>query len=217
MSAAHLSLVTSNPGNWLPLFPLHTVLFPGGILPLKVFETRYIDMVRECMKTGEPFGVVLIKSGQEVGGAAEPESVGCLAHITQWDMEDLGVLMLRTQGGERFRILETRVSPDERLEARVEMIPADIQAPVSDMHVACAKALKKVVEAIHAKGQNEQGKDYASPFASPLQLDQSGWVANRWCEILPISLKARQKLMELEDAQSRLSVIYQYLQQHKIL
>ena len=217
MSVSHLTLVTLPTAGWLPLFPLNTVLFPGGILPLKIFETRYIDMVRECMKSEAPFGVVLIKSGQEVGAAAVPESVGCLAHITHWDMENLGMLMLRTQGGERFRIVETRVLPDERLEARIEMIAADATPPVSDIHVSCAKALKSVVEAIHAKGKSDQGADFVSPFASPMKLDQSGWVANRWCEILPIPLKARQKLLELEDAQSRLSVIYQYLQQHKII
>lgn len=215
MSVPHLYLAASE--TWVPLFPLHTVLFPDGLLPLKVFESRYIDMVSDCMKHEKPFGVVLIKSGQEVGAAAEPETVGCLAHITQWDMANAGVLMLKTRGGERFRILETRVLPDQRLEARIAPIAADAEPPVSDMHVNCAKALKSVVEAIQSKGRAEQGEAYESPFASPLQLDQSGWVANRWCEILPISLKARQKLLELEDAQSRLSVIYQYLQQHKIL
>src|SRR5688572_2943404 len=101
--------------SWLPLFPLKTVLFPDGILPLKVFEARYIDMVRECMKNNVPFGVVLIRSGQEVGAAAVPEEVGCLAHITGWDMQNPGVMMLRTLGGDRFRIIETRHLPDQRL------------------------------------------------------------------------------------------------------
>ena len=202
---------------WLPLFPLKTVLFPDGVLPLKVFETRYIDMLRECMKLDAPFGVVLIKSGQEVGVAAEPETVGCLANITGWDMQDLGVMMLRTRGGERFRILETRILPDQRLEARVEMIAADEAIPVSDIHVSCAKTLKIVIDDVDAKGYAEQGEDFISPFSEPMQLDNAGWVANRWCEILPIPLKARQKLLELSDAQSRLSLVHQYLQQHKIL
>lgn len=203
---------------WIPLFPLHTVLFPGGLLPLKVFEARYIDMVSACMKQEQPFGVVLIHSGQEVGLAAEPEAVGCLAHITQWDMAQAGVLMLKTRGGERFRILETRTLHDQRLEARIDTIAADPeQNVISEMHLHCAKALRSVVEAIQNKGREEQGAAYQSPFDTPLQLDDSGWVANRWCEILPISLKARQKLLELDDANSRLSVIYQYLQQHKIL
>lgn len=203
--------------SWLPLFPLKTVLFPEGVLPLKVFEARYIDMVRECMKNDAPFGVVLIKSGQEVGTAAEPEEVGCLAHITGWDMEELGVMMLRTQGGERFRIRETRVLRDQRLEARVELIAPDTTIPASDVHVACAKTLKMVIDDVNEKGRAERGADFISPFSQPIRLDSASWVANRWCEILPIPLKARQKLLELLDAESRLSIIHQYLVQHKII
>lgn len=218
MASPHLTLIHPPADDWLPLFPLQTVLFPGGVLPLKVFETRYIDMVRDCMKRETPFGVVLIKAGQEVGAAAEPEPVGCLAHITGWDMDQPGVLLLKTRGGERFRILETRKQANERLEAHIEMIEADAPTQsVSDAHVSCAKALKTVVETIEARGRAEQGDDFVSPFALPLQFDQSGWVANRWCEILPIPLKARQKLLELEDAPSRLAIVHQYLQQHKIL
>ncbi|WP_151635519.1 LON peptidase substrate-binding domain-containing protein [Noviherbaspirillum aerium] len=203
--------------DWIPLFPLKTVLFPGGVLPLKVFETRYIDMVRDCMKRNAPFGVVLIKSGQEVGQAAEPEAIGCLASITDWDMENLGVMMLRTEGGERFQILETRVLPDQRLEARIAMLPAEASVPVSDMHVECARALKSIIEDVDQKGRQEDGEKFISPFAQPIRLDSVGWVANRWCEILPIPLKAKQKLLEIDDAQMRLSIIHQYLKQHQIL
>ena len=103
---------------WVPLFPLKAVLFPGGIMPLKIFETRYIEMVRECMKHNAPFGIALIKSGQEAG--AGPEAIGCLAHVSQWEMPEPGVMKLRIEGGERFRILETRVLSDNRLEARVQ-------------------------------------------------------------------------------------------------
>jgi Lon protease-like protein len=202
---------------WIPLFPLNTVLFPGGVLPLKVFETRYVDMVRECMKREVGFGVVLIKSGQEVGAAAEPEAVGCMATIARWDMENLGLLLLHTEGGQRFRILETRELPDHRQEARVTMLAADRAAPVSAMHIRCAKTLKLVIEDLNAKGQAEQGAAFVSPFALPAQLGDAGWVANRWCEILPIPLKARQKLLELDDAQGRLAVVYQYLEQHNIV
>ncbi|HCE10872.1 MAG TPA: ATP-dependent protease [Oxalobacteraceae bacterium] len=202
---------------WIPLFPLNTVLFPGGVLPLKVFETRYVDMVRDCMRREVRFGIVLIKSGREVGPAAEPEAVGCLASISRWDMEKLGLLILHTEGSQRFRILQTRELPDHRLEARVAMIAADKAVPVSAMHVRCAKALKLVIDDINSRGEAEQGVAFVSPFATPPQLDDAGWVANRWCEILPIPLKARQKLLELEDAGSRLSVVDKYLQQHKIL
>lgn len=208
---------TQNDKAWVPLFPLNTVLFPNGILPLKVFETRYIDMVKECMKHDAPFGVVMIKSGQEVGAPAIPEMVGCMAHIEHWDMEGLGILMLRTRGGERFRILATRVSADNRLEARIEMFAADEASAVTDVHLSCAKALKLVTDDINAKGKAEQGSAFESPFASPLQFDNAGWVANRWCEILPIPLRARQKLLELDSAQSRLTIVHQYLQQHQII
>ncbi|OWW22560.1 LON peptidase substrate-binding domain-containing protein [Noviherbaspirillum denitrificans] len=203
--------------SWLPLFPLKTVLFPDGVLPLKVFEARYIDMVRDCMKNDAPFGVVLIRSGQEVGLAAEPEDVGCLARITGWDMETLGVMMLRTRGGERFRIRETRILHDQRLEARVDFIAPDESVPASDIHVTCAKTLKMVIDDVNAKGHAEQGTAFVSPFSQPIRLDSASWVANRWCEILPIPLKARQKLMELLDAESRLSIVHQYLVQHKIV
>jgi Lon protease-like protein len=202
---------------WVPLFPLKTVLFPGGILHLKVIEARYVDMLRECMRQAAPFGVVLIKAGQEAGPAAEPEQVGCLAYIGQSDMSGIDAMSLRTSGGERFRILETRVLPDERLEARIEMIAADRDIPVTEIHVSCAKTLKLVLDDIDAKGQAEHGDSFDSPFARPMQLENAAWVANRWCEILPIPLKARQKLLELDNAESRLSIVYQYLQQHKIL
>ncbi|RJG04988.1 ATP-dependent protease [Noviherbaspirillum cavernae] len=202
---------------WLPLFPLKTVLFPGGVLPLKVFETRYIDMVRDCMKRDAPFGVVLIKSGQEVGIAAEPEAVGCLACIAQVEIPTLGVMLLRTEGGERFRIRETRVLSDQRLEAQVDMIAPDTDSPVSDIHLVCAGALKAIIDDVEATGVAAEGNAFVSPFARPLQLDSTAWIANRWCEILPIPLKARQKLLELRDAQSRLSIVHQYLQQHRIV
>jgi Lon protease-like protein len=202
---------------WIPLFPLNTVLFPGGILPLKIFEARYIDMVRDCMKRDAPFGIVLIKSGQEVGQAAEPEEVGCLAHIDHWDMATLGVLLLRTRGSDRFRILEKREMPDHRLEAKIEMIAPDAEVPISGMHLTCAKALKIVIDDINARGLADQGTAFESPVSLPMKLNEAGWVANRWCEILPIPLKARQKLLELADSQSRLMVVHQYLKQHKIL
>jgi uncharacterized protein len=202
---------------WLPLFPLKSVLFPGGVLPLKVFETRYIDMVSECMKANAPFGVVLIKSGEEVGAPAEPEAVGCLAYIIDWEMPSMGMMMLRTQGGERFRILETRVLADQRMEARAAMIAPDSAVAVSDIHLSCARALKIVIDDMQARGKAEFGDQFELPFAQPIRLDHAGWVANRWCEILPIPLKARQALLELNDSDSRLNLVHRYLQQHQIL
>lgn len=202
--------------NWLPLFPLNAVLFPDGILPLKVFETRYMDMVRDCMKRNAPFGIVLIKSGPEVGGLAEPETTGCLAHIVDWDAPQLGVLLLRTHGGARFRILETRSGHNLCLSARVEILET-ISGVILKQHQACADTLALVIQDINAKGHIEHGADFDSPFPETLQLHDAGWVANRWSEILPIPMKARQKLLEVDDPQNRLTIIHQYLQQHHIV
>lgn len=202
--------------SWLPLFPLNAVLFPGGMLSLRVFEARYVDMVSECLKRNAPFGVVLIKSGNEVGAVAEPETVGCIAHIEHTDMNDPGILSITVRGGERFRTLETRELPGHRLEARIEKIPADAAAPLNEMHIRCAKALKAVIDDINAKARGTADSPLKGRFAS-MALDNTGWVANRWCEILPIPLKARQKLLELESARSRLEIVYRYLQQHAIL
>ena len=198
---------------WLPLFPLDTVLFPGGVLPLRIFEARYIDMVRDCMKRDAPFGVVRIKSGKEVGAAAEPDRIGCLAHIVEWDMPDLGLLLLQTSGSHRFRILETRVLTDQRIEARTEAIADDAEVPVSMELVACARALKTVIADI----TEAAGDSGFKPFPADMRFDSACWVANRWCEILPISTLARQKLLELNDAQSRLNIVHQYLLQHGII
>ena len=202
---------------WLPLFPLNTVLFPQGVLPLRVFETRYIDMVRECMKHDRPFGVVLIRAGQEVGAAAEPEHVGTLAYIRDWDMAQLGLMTLRTEGGERFRIDETRVLPDQRLEARIHMLAADEMPAADALHLACAAALKSVIENVERQGRADEGSAFISPFSQPLRLDSAGWVANRWSELLPVPLKARQALLELEDPRSRLEVVHQFQTQHGII
>lgn len=200
---------------WLPLFPLQTVLFPDGTLPLRIFETRYIDMVRECMRLERPFGVVAIRSGTDTGTSAEPESIGCVANIVDWDMASGGLLMIRTCGQRRFRIHATRVLADQRLEAQVSMLDADLPTAPSAMHVRCATALKLVSDDFDQRAL--QDPQYEDVFSRPLRFDDAGWVANRWCEILPISLKARQKLLEVDDPTARLSIIFAYLQQHNVL
>lgn len=206
------------------LFPLNTVLFPGGVLPLRIFEARYMDMVRECMRREEPFGVSLIVSGSDTGPAARTESVGCMAHIAAWDMEQLGLLHLRTIGGQRFRVLRTQVQADQLQRVDIELLPPDEDAPVEPDHQACAALLTRVLDDVRAQhaerrrtGQAEGDVMGQLPFAEPFQLDSSVWVGNRLCEILPVPMKAKQKLMELDDAHTRLEIITQYLKQHAVL
>ena len=205
---------------WLPLFPLKTVLFPGGVLPLRVFETRYVDMVRACMKTESPFGVVAIRSGAEVGMAAEPYSVGTHAHIAEWDMPELGVLLLQTRGGARFRILETRLQNNQLLEARTETLHSDetILTEQTDHALAvCSRVLRVVMGELLERATAEAGNNYVSPFPEPHQLDHAGWVANRWCEMLPIDHDEKQSLLEIPDDGERILRVEAYLQQNGVL
>jgi hypothetical protein len=205
----------------LPLFPLKTVLFPAGVLPLRVFEARYMDMVRQCMKTSSPFGVVLIARGGEVGAPAATESVGTLARIAAWDMPQLGVLHLRAIGGDRFRIEHAEVQPDGLQVARVEPIAPDDDLPLDEQYQPCADLLQRVIDDV-ARQRSEDGGDAQDPldsipFEPPYRLDSSVWVGNRLCEFMPIPLRARQKLMELQDATSRLQLVQRFLLQHGVL
>ena len=132
--------------NDLALFPLNTVLFPGGRLPLRIFEQRYMTMAKACLRDGSPFGVCAIREGKEVGDPAVPHGVGTLARIGEWDMPQLGVLQIVAQGGERFRILERRAQPDGLLVGDVEILPAPADAPPGEQHRVPVRILQRVIE-----------------------------------------------------------------------
>jgi Lon protease-like protein len=190
----------------LPIFPLNTVLFPGGVLPLRVFEARYMDMTRDCLKAERPFGVCLIRTGSEVGAPAEPEAVGCLAHITSWDMEQLGLLQLRTRGGQRFRILGSSVAAQGLRRARVELIADEEDAELPAQFGALADLLRMVV------ADND-----AAAFPEPHEFESASWVGYRLSEVLKVPLAAKQKLLELDGALPRLEILYKYLEQRGLV
>jgi len=185
----------------LPIFPLNTVLFPGGLLPLRVFEARYMDMTRDCLKRDEPFGVCLIREGAEVGAPAVPEGIGCLAKILEWDMQQQGILNLKTHGGQRFRILDQRTSTQGLTSADVELIPPEARADVPDEFASCARLLEMVVA--------DKGRPI---FAEPHAFNDASWVGYRLAEILPVPLIAKQKLLELTDSLGRLSILQRFLE-----
>lgn len=197
----------------LPIFPLGTVLFPAGTLPLRVFEARYMDMVRGCMQRATPFGVCLIVRGSEVGAAAEHEEVGCLARITDWDMQQLGLLQIRTRGGERFRVTARRVQADGLIRADAVPIPPDPEQPVPQRFSACVSLVRRIVEDLVEKEPNALNRMVGEPYL----YESASWVSNRLCEFLPIPVKAKQKLMELDDPQARLAIVHRYLEQHRVL
>jgi uncharacterized protein len=185
----------------VPIFPLNTVLFPGGLLPLRVFEARYMDMTRDCLKRDEPFGVCLIREGAEVGAPAVPEAIGCMAKILEWDMQQQGILNIKTRGGQRFRILERRVAAQGLTSADVELIPPEEGTAVPEEFAACARLLEMVVA--------DQGKPI---FAEPHAYNDASWVGYRLAEILPVPLIAKQKLLELTDSLARLSILQRFLE-----
>lgn len=188
----------------IPLFPLHTVLFPGGSLRLKVFEARYMDMVSACMRADRPFGVCLIKSGSEVGGGAEPEAVGTLARILEADMDTPGILMLRVEGGERFVIEHTRTGPDQLLTGTIR---AKGEEPALAVPEHCLPTLE--VLAVIA----ERAPDAIS---GPIR-DDATWVGFRLAELLPLKAGARQAMLEMNDPVARLEILVDFLRKNQLI
>lgn len=186
----------------VPIFPLNTVLFPGGVLPLKIFEQRYMAMTAECMREEKPFGVCLIAQGREAGQPALPHPVGVEARIVDWDMQQLGVLHLTTRGGRRFRIIDSAVDREGLRRARVEPIADEPPQPVPETLQNLLNLLREIVAEVGVERIPEP-HDYADAV----------WTGYRYCEVLPIPLAARQKLLELDDTISRLEIIQQFLRQ----
>ncbi|RZF25926.1 ATP-dependent protease [Paraburkholderia sp. UYCP14C] len=201
----------------LPLFPLHTVLFPDGLLPLKIFEARYLDMARDCLREKRAFGVCMLKSGAEVAREEEPsvpETIGCLAEIDECDVEAFGMLLIRARGTKRFRLLSHRVEASGLLVGMAEPLADDLPLEGNELLAkfgACAEVLERIIATIRERDPD------SLPFAEPFRLDDPSWVSNRLAEVLPIALRARQKLMELTDAGARIDVVHHYMQQHQLL
>jgi Lon protease-like protein len=168
------------------------VLFPGGRLPLRIFESRYMEMAKACLRDGSAFGVCLIREGAEVGQPAIPATIGCLARISEWDMPQLGVLQVTARGERRFRILERRVQPDGLARASIEVLAEEADAPIPESAAACVKLLERVIG------------EHPELLARPHRLDSCSWVSSRLAELLPLPLEARQALLELDDARTRL-------------
>ena len=191
----------------VPLFPLQTVLFPSGLLQLKVFEARYLDMVSRCLREGSSFGVVCLLQGHEVRGhdAAENrfETTGVLAHLEDVDAQQAGILQVRCRGGQRFSLSSPTQRDDGLWQGQATRWPAEPPVPVPDTLTGARDALRRAMDSLAAQDQH--------PFAKPYHLNDAGWVANRWCELLPISLAAKQKLMALDEPTLRLQLVDEFL------
>lgn len=190
----------------LPLFPLGAVLFPGGVLQLRVFEVRYLDMIGRCHKAGAPFGVVLLTQGSEVrqpGGKEAFSSVGTLATISDFDTPRPGLMMIRASGAQRFRITSSDQLKHGLWIADVERLPADTSVAIPDDLKITAAALGKLIASLQDKADAPE----QMPLQGPWRLDDCGWVANRWCELLPLPMQLKQRLMELDNPLVRLELV----------
>ncbi|MGJ7562807.1 LON peptidase substrate-binding domain-containing protein [Variovorax sp. GB1R11] len=194
----------------LPLFPLGTVLFPGGLLPLRIFEVRYLDMIGKCRKADAPFGVVTLTSGAEVRKAgAEAErfaSVGTLAQIREFESPQSGLLQIECVGTQRFRIRTTELQKHGLWVAEVEAVPDDIALEIPDDLKHTATALRRLIDTLEER-RHAQGESVRLPIEAPYRLDDCGWVANRWCELVPMQAELRQRMMALDSPLMRLELV----------
>jgi Lon protease-like protein len=198
-------LAKSSPTYQLPIFPLHSVLFPGGTLSLKVFEQRYMDLAKQCLKQQTPFGIALIRHGTEVGDAAEPEGMGTIARIDDWDMQQLGVLTVRVHGESRFRIESSEIFPSGLLVAQVVDIAADDDEARAELGL-CAAFLQQVIAQVGS-----------AHFHGEPAYESSFWVGMRLTELLPLGDKVKQKMLELTSARMRLEILHRYLADRKLI
>ena len=197
----------------LALFPLQAVLFPGGRLSLKVFEARYLDLIGSCLREQRPFGVVALKSGLEVRRRDTQqvsfESVGTLAALVDVDSDTPGILQVSCRGGSRFAVRGSRQRDDGLWLAQIETLADDaVVAPTASQR-ATVRGLQEAIASLKGRG--------VQPFFEPYRFEDAGWVANRWCELLPISQAAKFKLMELPDPSVRLQLVDDYLRSKGVI
>jgi len=196
----------------LPLFPLQAVLFPGGRLSLKIFEARYLDLIGTCLREQQPFGVVMLRSGHEVRRTEDHvafEPIGTLAELIDVDSDTPGILHVTCRGGSRFSVQDARQRPDGLWLAHVASVADDVPTAPSAAQHATVRGLQEAIASLKAQG--------VAPFLEPFRLDDAGWVANRWCELLPISQAAKYKLMELPDPSIRLQLVDDYLRSKGVI
>ena len=201
----------------LPLFPLQSVLFPGGLLPLRIFEVRYLDMIGRAHKEGRPFGVVCLSEGSEVrrappagsppsgdGFAHEAfQSVGTLAHITELSRPQPGLLMVRCTGGQRFRLQRSEQLRHGLWVGEASLLPDDAELAVPDDLAVAARALQGLIRQIEAQA----GSAAELPLQAPWRWNDCGWLANRWCELLPLEPAQKHRLMALDSPLLRLELV----------
>jgi Lon protease-like protein len=180
----------------IALFPLHTVLFPGGPLPLRIFETRYTDMVRRCMREQQPFGVVLIQDGEEAGDVATTATVGCTARIADFHTLHDGFLGISCVGDRKFRVSRVWRADDGLNMGEVSWLPAERELAMPERYGHLATTVRRALEDLAEHYEHVEKK-----------FDDAAWIGARLTELLPIELADKQALLELDDPIERLDTL----------
>ncbi|HEY1057701.1 MAG TPA: LON peptidase substrate-binding domain-containing protein [Limnobacter sp.] len=197
---------TETPTQALPLFPLGTVLFPGGILPLQIFEVRYLDLVRRCLREHSPFGIISLLEGHEVRKPAEQLSLarfGTLVHVEECEALSPALLRIRCKGSQRFELVDASQEKSGLWMGRVRVLEPEPEVPVPDDLKASARRLSELLDNLEEQGVAAE----QWPFEKPYRLTDCAWVANRWCEILPLEKDTKLQLLALDNPLLRLELV----------
>jgi hypothetical protein len=179
----------------VPLFPLRSVLFPGGRLYLRIFEPRYLDLVRECTRHERAFGVCLILTGRETGEPAVPAAIGTLARISDFDRDEDGVLGIAAEGGARFRVTRTRMRADGLLRGDTRLWPSELEVEVPVEFALLQSILERLIETMAPHLRHAPRRNY----------EDASWLGFRLAELLPLGAGEQQRMLELTDPLQRLA------------
>jgi Lon protease-like protein len=200
----------------IPLFPLKTILFPDGHLPLQVFEVRYLDLVKRCIAKGEEFGVVSLLDGSEIRVPDQQETLsaaGTLARILDWSAPLPGLLQISCIGTTRFQVKSAEQLKHGLWMAEVEEVAEDMVVPIPTEQQDVANALGALIRSLQKKQISTANMSLAPPY----RLDEAGWVANRWCELLRLDMEEKQRLLLQENPVLRLELVQDVLSENGLL
>lgn len=180
----------------IPLFPLHSIVFPGGVLPLRIFEPRYLDMISRCLRDDSGFGICMIRSGQDTGETPEINGIGVVVRVVDWERLDNGMLGISAQGQRKFHVLSTQVEKDKLMIGQVQWLEPEPCVPVPDTSAALSELLRRIVKQL-PKAYTQLQVDF----------DDAASVGGRLCELLPFDPAFKQRMLELDDPIARLDTL----------
>jgi len=197
----------------IPLFPLGQTLYPSGALDLKIFEVRYLDMVKDCVANSSTFGIVTLDEGKEVVDPTNKPTVffptGTLVDITYFDAPQPSLFFIKCRGTRRFKVHQSQQEKNGLWMGEVEFLSEDANHPIQTEHQTLADNLGAIIASLQKKGVRED----QMPFSQPYDLEQCGWVANRWCEILPLTPAQKHHLLSIDNAQIRLDLVKELIEE----